>query len=116
MGATQDFYDRYGFDTTGHFIGTFDQKIGMMDNGTVCVPFSPRGLSGGPVWRLGDLSMQAPSSDEKLVAIATEFRRDALIGLRIGVVLSFARQIYPELHSELPLTDVIDSYMRVLRD
>ena len=96
-------YSRYGFAWQTHLLVDFDKKRAVAPAGGIVQPVDPHGLSGGPVFRLGDLGeLDRGTNVEKLVAIAVECRRDALVAVRISLILQTLRQVFPDMAEAIP--------------
>ncbi|HUP61393.1 MAG TPA: hypothetical protein VNA69_13335 [Thermoanaerobaculia bacterium] len=96
-------YESYGFVPNLHLITGFNKKRMIDAAGKIVTPCDPHGISGGPVWRLS-----YPSAGErtkfrpKLVGIGLEYRPDALIALRLSLVLETIRSLYPDVSVGIP--------------
>jgi hypothetical protein len=98
----QERYDSEGLNLAAHLIIEFDLKR-MMQEQELVEPISPRGVSGGAVWRLGDPpEFEDGTNREGLVGIGSEYRADALIAIRIAVILEAMRGFFPELGPSIP--------------
>lgn len=99
----QDRYDAEGFNASAHLLVEFNAKRMLDDDGNVVQPINPKGLSGGAVWRLGDLDdLEAGRHAEKLVGIGMEYRPDALIAVRLSLITEAMRGLYPDLSYAVP--------------
>lgn len=98
----QERYAEEGVELASHLIVEFDVKK-MIEDGVIVQPISPYGVSGGAVWRLGDLQeFEDGTNREGLVGIGIECRRDALIAVRISVILEAMRGFFPEMDACIP--------------
>jgi hypothetical protein len=104
----QDRYDQEGLNLATHLVTEFDIKK-MMEGESEVQPITPKGVSGGAVWRLGDPSeFEDGSNREGLVGLGMEYRADALIAVRISVILEAIRGFFPELDSCIPRSKWVD--------
>ena len=74
-------------------------------SGKIVQPQNPKGISGGPVFRIGSFrELHERTNQEKVVGLGVEFRRnpDMLIGARIGLVVEGIRKRHPDLSAALP--------------
>ena len=79
----------------------------------VVPPIDPHGLSGGAVWRLGDLpAFENGTNIEKFVAIGMEYRHEALVAVRISLVLETMRSLFGDLSAAIPLSQWIGVSVR----
>jgi hypothetical protein len=109
----QDRYDNEGLNLAPHLIVDFNLK-NMVEGQEIVQPIHPRGLSGGTVWRLGDLQeFEDHTNREGLVGIGMEFRDDALIAVRISVILEAIRGFFPDLDACIPRSQWIALGMTV---
>lgn len=96
-------YESYGFTPNLHLITGFNKKQMIDEAGTTVTPTDPHGISGGPVWRLSYPSEgQRTVFRPKLVGIGLECRADALIALRLSLVLETIRALYPDVSAAIP--------------
>jgi hypothetical protein len=93
---------RLRFSPITHLIVDFDEAAFARD-GRKQKAASPYGLSGGPVWRLGDIEQfDRGTNREKLVGIAVECRRNALIAVRLSLLFEIVRSAFPAADPMLP--------------
>lgn len=96
----QQEYDRRGFDSRIHLLVDFQRKKAFTREGRLQAPVDPHGLSGGPVWRLGDVEeFDRGTNAEKLVGIGMECRSNALIAVRMSLILEVIRRTFPDTAS-----------------
>jgi len=89
-------YDSLHYNHATHLVVAFNKKKMAASDGSVQAPPDPHGLSGGPVWRIGDVPQLVNQTNvEKLVGIAIEYRNNALVSVRISVVLEMIRLSFP---------------------
>jgi hypothetical protein len=101
-------YDHYGFVANMHLVTAFGAKRMWNESGEVVTPTKPNGISGGPVWRLGHMSdLDGGRHEPKIVGIGLEYRRDALVALRLSFVLETIRSLYPDLSADIPRSELI---------
>jgi hypothetical protein len=107
-------YDEYGFNVSLHLLVEFNAKRMLNREGRAEKPADPHGVSGGAVWCLGDESeFEAATNREKLIGIAMEYRRDALVALRLSLVLESVRKLLPELSPHIPKSKWVGARVRV---
>jgi len=73
--------------------------------GEVLQPRNPKGISGGPVFRIGAfLELYEGTNEAKVVGLGVESRRkpDMLIGARIGLVIESICKRHPDMSDYLP--------------
>lgn len=97
MPIAVDEYRKFGRPFETHLIVEFDEKSAIGPNGIQISP-SPKGLSGGPVWMLGNIPELVDGSSKPLLAgMAIENKRGGLVAVRTWLLLQIMRTIYPEL-------------------
>lgn len=99
-------YEQLGLNPCAAIAVHFDlSKAEEAETRRVVTPKRPTGISGGPVWRMGNyLELYRQTNREKVVGLAVEFRRkpSLLIGARVGLVVEAIRSRFPELSNHLP--------------
>lgn len=99
-------YEQLGLNPCAAIAVRFDlSKAQEAETQRVVRPKRPTGISGGPVWRMGNyIELYRQTNQEKVVGLAVEFRRnpDLLLGARIGLVVEAIRSRFPELSNVLP--------------
>jgi hypothetical protein len=104
----QEEYDRHGFNPATHLLVEFSRKRMVARDGSVQCPTAPHGLSGGPVWRIGDVpQLVNRTNSEKLVGIAIECRDNALVSVRISLVLELIRNTIAKESSAIPRSEYV---------
>lgn len=81
------------------------RKAEKEGTGEILQPRSPKGISGGPVFRIGGLQeLYEGTNQAKVVGLGVEPRRkpDMLIGARIGLVIEGIRKRHPDMSDDLP--------------
>lgn len=98
-------YRAHHFDIDRAIAVYFDlSKAQRGGTGPILQTPSPKGISGGPVWRLGSYSQLSEHiNQEKVVGIGVEYRRTPglLVGRRIGLAIEYIRVHYPGLSAAL---------------
>jgi hypothetical protein len=92
-----------GLDPRNHILLEFDREAVWAPGGTRTAP-APTGMSGGGIWVVDGLLTPTPKP-EVLVAIATEWDRDAktILGTRIGLCFDAIGDHHPGLKPLLPV-------------
>jgi hypothetical protein len=108
--------DTEGFNPSAHLLVEFNEQQMLDETGNTVQPINPKGLSGGAVWRLGDLDdFEAGRHVEKFVGIGMEYRADALIAARISLILEAMRGMYPDLSDAIPQAQWIGTGVTVVQ-
>lgn len=103
-------YERYGFNLSIHLLVDFNRKKMSDGDGRVVTPTDPHGVSGGAVWKVGDLpDLEAGTNVEQFVGIAMECRHDALIAVRVSLILETIRSLHPDLAHAIPRSHWVDA-------
>lgn len=101
-------YERHGLTPASAVAVYFGLKKAEEEgSGRIVQPKKPVGISGGPVFRIGDYAELARGeANEKVVGLGVEFRRspDMLIGARIALVTEGIRAKHPDLTDHLPVS------------
>lgn len=92
-----------GFALGTHYAIDYDKESMIARNGKVQAPPSPRGISGGGIFRLGTFDEIANGTNtEALVGIAIEDHRYCLVATNISFALEMIRAHHPQLAKHLP--------------
>ena len=103
-----EWYERNGFVANMHLVVAFDHRRMWSEAGRTVTPRNPKGISGGPVWRLGQTDdVERGAYRPRAVGIGLEYRRDALIALRLSFVLETIRSLHPDLSPLIPRSEWI---------
>jgi len=96
-------YERYGFNLSSHLQVDFNMKKMSDREGRTVKPIDPHGVSGGAVWKTADLpELEAGTNAEQFVGIAMECRRNALIAVRVSLILETIRSLHEDLAHSIP--------------
>jgi hypothetical protein len=91
-------YDELGFSPDTHLLLEFERRRMRSGTSEITAPI-PRGVSGGGIWCIPNLTSLAPGP-ARLVAIFTEYHErhhQTLVGVRIGAALTLIAQQFPTL-------------------
>jgi hypothetical protein len=101
-------YEENGFVANMHLVAAFNPKKMNSETGQIVTPRKPEGISGGPVWRLGHkVDVERRTYEPRAIGIGLEYRRDALIALRMSFVLETIRSLHPDLSPLIPRSELI---------
>ena len=104
--APRDIYDRLQYRAATHFIMNFEQWAMIDEASQVIEVAEPRGMSGGPIFKLGSFQdIEAGTATPRVIGVATEWypHRDIFVGIRISMVVDCIRQMLPQFAPELPV-------------
>lgn len=105
--ASESAYKQLSISEYSHIVVGFDPKKCLDENGSRYNFPKAKGMSGGGVWLLEDLSHHSSKSHvNKLVGIGIEDHKNpkVLVGTRIGAVIEAIKRKYPDC-SNLPKTN-----------
>lgn len=98
-------YKLLGIDPRSHFVMAF-QRDRMIDReGNLTSVPEPRGMSGGPVFRLGTFpQIDGWRAHPRVIALTIEWweKFEVLVGVRVALITEAIRQLLPEYAAELP--------------
>jgi hypothetical protein len=97
-------YERGGLNPCSAVAVFFDlSRAERESTGEIVQPKSPVGMSGGPVFRIGDFrELFEKTNVEKVVGLGVIPKPDMLIGARISLVIEGIRSRHPDLADVLP--------------
>lgn len=96
-------YFDYRFAT--HFIMKFEREAMIDETSRLTGVPEPKGMSGGPVFRLGSFSeIEDGTASPRVIGVFTEWWADrkVLVAVRIALVVDCIRQLLPQYAEELP--------------
>jgi hypothetical protein len=99
-----DDYKQRGLDPCSAVAAFFDLSRAERDGtGEIVQPKSPVGISGGPVFRIGEFGeLFEKTNAEKVVGLGVIPKPDMLIGARISLVIEGIRARHADLADVLP--------------
>jgi len=99
-------YARFDINPAGGFGMFFDiEKARNARTAAIVRPKAPAGISGGPVWRLGNFEeLSSGTIVPKIVGVCVEYRRvdRLMLASRIAIPLEIIRNRFPDVATDVP--------------
>ena len=114
--APDEVYGQLKFHRRTHFAVNFGREQMVTRDLQVTTAPDPRGISGGPVWRLGAFSdIETGIAKPIVVAVAIEVspKHKTIVGIRISLVVEGIRKAVPEAANFFPPTAHVNANVRI---
>lgn len=97
-----------GLHSSSHLLVAFEKDDTRDTTGKETIPPNPPGMSGGPLWRFDIYTNHQTTS--KLVGIIIEWHKtvEAIIAVRMPIILAGIAHQYPELADFIPKTTTVN--------
>ncbi len=114
--ASGSVYSNLGYDQRTHFAVEFEREHLLSRNLQVATGPKPYGISGGPVWRLGNLAdIEAGKAAPKVIGIGIEWHNElrVLVGVRMSLVIEAMGEAVPMYRPFLPRTEYVHATVTI---